>query len=125
MNPTADSIFQEEIYDFQAPTTVVLSEPWDQLQEPGRILLTKILQAVRLSLDAVRILHQAEFDLSGYTDKPRLLICFISPPKGVSRYEVHRAGGSAMVFADSLDALVQDEAGKRKLWAALKDLFPA
>jgi DNA polymerase III psi subunit len=120
-----DAIYQEEVYRFPGLPTVVLPVPWKDLPEDQLALLTKILQAIRLRLEAVRILHQKEFDLSEFDEKPALLIGFVTPPKGVPAYEVYRTSQTAMVFSDSLAVLVGDDAAKRKLWGALKDLFPS
>lgn len=120
-----DSIFQEEVYRIPVLPTVVLSVPWTELPEEQRTLLAKILQAVRLRPESVRVLYQKEFDLSEFQEKPALLIGFVAPPKGVPVYEVHRTSQTAMVFSESLAVLVGADAAKRKLWGALKDLFPS
>lgn len=120
-----DAIFQEEVYSFSAPVTVMLGVPFKETKQEHRELLRKILHAVGLSLEAVRIVHQAHFDVSGWIEKPRQLIAFIPPPAGIARYEVIETSGMSVVVSDSIDVISGEEASKRKLWNALKLLFPA
>jgi len=116
-------IYAEEVYLIPPPVIVVIGEPWNKLNEEHRQLLNKILQSVRLSVAAVRIIHQSEFDASGLSEKPSRIIAFIKPPQGLTSYEVIQTGETAFVFSDLLSQLMADDAAKRKLWGALKTLF--
>lgn len=117
------SIYSEEVYNFTPPVVVVIGEPWRQLAENQKNLLSNILVAVRQSLDSVKVLHQPNFDLSQWSVKPSRIIAFLEPPKGLSLYEVIQTGATAILFSDPLVHLISDEADKRKLWEALKTLF--
>lgn len=117
------SIFQEEVYSIPTPVTVVLSKPWKDVPADQRQLLAKILQSIRLSPEAVRIIQQASFDLSPLAEKPKRIIAFMPPPKGLLPYEVIVTGGSSVVFSDDLEMLNGDDAAKRKLWNTLKAFF--
>lgn len=119
------TIYQEEVYSVPVPVTVVLSKPWQDMGPDQRQLLAKILQAIRLSPEAVRIIQQASFDLSGFEEKPKRMIAFIAPPKGLSLYEVITTGQTSVVFSDDLEFLNRDDAAKRKLWNTLKAFFSA
>jgi DNA polymerase III psi subunit len=104
--------FNEEIYLIKDKTTVILSEPWDQIAEADRHLLQKILQSVRLSLASVRILH---------TTNPEL---FNSPTTRVIYFGAAEIKTEGMtVQAPRLSQLQNDTSGKQKLWVALKQLF--
>ncbi len=118
------TIYSEEVYSIPSPVTVVFGVPWKDVKEDDKQLLSKILQAVRLSLDAVRFIHQPHLDLSAWTEKPRRMIAFVPPPKGLSAYEVIQTGETSVIFSDPLEILNTDDAAKRKLWNTLKTLFP-
>jgi hypothetical protein len=120
-----ETIYQEEVYSVPAPVTVVLSKPWKEVPTDQRQLLAKILQAIKLSPEAIKIIQQASFDLSGFGEKPKRMIAFIAPPKGLSPYEVIATGETSVVFSDDLEILNRDDAAKRKLWNTLKAFFSA
>lgn len=119
------TIYQEEVYTVPAPVTVVLDKPWSAVEADQSQLLGKILQAVRLSPEAVRIIQQASFDLSVFEEKPKRMIAFMKPPKGLALYEVIVTGETSVVFSEDLEILIRDDAAKRKLWNTLKTLFSA
>ena len=124
MTPGLHHIYTEELYRISTPLTVVISVPWSQLPENQRQLLSKILQAIQLGIESVRVVHQLTFDLNELPGKPKHIIGFLPPPKGISAYELYRTDQTTIVFADSLDHLLEDQTSKRKLWDALKQLFP-
>lgn len=118
-------IYQEEIYRIAPATTIVLPCPWVEVSEEHRQPLEKILHALRLSLESVRIVHQTAIDLSAFAEKPARMIIFHTPPKPLALHEVHAIGETQVIFAGGLDVFTQDEATKRKFWSALKMLFPS
>ncbi len=118
-------IYQEEIYRIAPATTIVLPCPWADVSEEHRQPLEKILQALRLSLEAVCIVHQASINLSAFAEKPARMIIFHIPPKPLALHEVHVIGESQVIFAGGLNVFTQDELTKRKFWSALKTLFPS
>ncbi len=117
------TVYGEEVYSIPSPVTVIIGVPWTEVTEDQRQLLSKILLAVRQSLDSVRILSLSTFDLSSYHEKPSKAIAFITPPKGLGLYEVVQTNDTAVIFSGSLKELITDDAAKRKLWAALKEMF--
>ncbi len=116
-------VYPEAIYSVLPPVTIVIGIPWSEIKEDQRQLLSKILQAVRLTLESVKIICQPSFDLSLFSEKPQRMIAFIAPPKGLALYEVIAAGEASVVFSDALATLNTDEAAKRKFWNTLKGLF--
>ena len=62
-----DSIYQEDIYSFSAPVTVVLPFPYEQLKENLSILLSNILRSIRQTVASVRIIQQSSLDASLHT----------------------------------------------------------
>lgn len=121
-DPMDTHIYQEEIYNVRPSAAVILSQPWNEIPDEHKTLLGKILQAIRLSLDSVNIIHQETLNLSALPDKPSMVMAFAIPTAGVPTYEAIRTGGSVTVVADPLDVLLQDESAKRRLWTVLKSL---
>ncbi|CAN5316403.1 hypothetical protein BH09BAC3_BH09BAC3_11550 [soil metagenome] len=120
---TFKTIFSEEVYQIPSHVAVVIGIPWNEIKEDQRLLLSKILQAVKLSIDSVRMLHLTQFDLSSFEEKPSTILAFVTPPKGLASYEVVKTGQTSVIFSDPLESLITDDAAKRKLWGALKGLF--
>jgi len=118
-------IFEEEVYLIAPPVAVIIDIAWSDVKKDQRVLLSRILQAIKLSTEGVRILHLTQFDLSSFEEKPSRVLAFISPPKGLVSYEIIKTGSTSMIFSDPLEKLITDDSGKRKLWAALKGLFEA
>ncbi len=117
------SIYGEEVYSITAAVTVIIGVPWIEVKEDQRQLLSKILVAIGQSIESVRLLHLAQFDLSAYHEKPSRIIAFVNAPKGLSSYEIVQTGETSVIFSDSLEILISDDASKRKLWNTLKTLF--
>jgi hypothetical protein len=115
--------YEEEIYSFGLPTTVVLNSKWTELAEGEVQLLGKILASVRLSLAAVRIVEAQKLDLSQWNDKPAKLIGFGVTVTGVNLYEVVTTPQTQLVLAESLGILLEDDDKKKRLWIGLKQLF--
>lgn len=122
-DPVFESLYTEELYLPLPKTTVVIPTPWIKVSEQERLLLSKILGSVKLSLDSVRIIEQPQFNLSTWVEKPKKVICFSPAPSALSKYEVIEAEGTSMVLSNPITELIPDDASKRKLWLALKQLF--
>ncbi len=120
-----ENIYIEELYQVPTKVTIIISNPWSEVKDDQRLLLFKILSSVRLSLESVRIIHQAQFDLMSIEEKPSRMIAFMAPPKGLALYEVIQTGETSVIFSEPLEKLNSDDAAKRKLWTTLKALFPA
>jgi len=114
--------YTEEIYQVKEKTTVILSVPWGDVAEGERQQLAKILQAVRLNLASVRIVHQPALDLASLKPQPARMIYFGEPVAGLGQFECIKADGT-IVLSPPLSALQNDPAGKQRLWIALKQLF--
>ena len=114
--------FTEEIYSIKEKTTIILSRPWDNLSEGDKQQLQKILQAVRLNLASVQIIHQPKLDLARLNPQPSRMIYFGEPVAGLSQFECIKTAGT-IVLAPPLAALQDDPPAKQKLWVALKQLF--
>src|SRR5574337_397312 len=100
-----ESTYNEDIYRFNCPTTVIVDKPWNEIGLTEKELLSKILAAVRLTMDAVSIKYQSKFDLSNCLQKPKHVISFCNVPEGIPLYEPIMANDISIVAADSLTNL--------------------
>jgi len=119
----ARATYTDELYLIPPPTTVVLGVKWSDLKTTETELLSKILNSVKLSLDAVRVVIDPELDLSQWEEKPAKLIAFGIKISGVTRYEVVNTPETSLILADSLSILSENDELKKKLWGSLKQLF--
>ena len=118
-----ESIYQEHLFSLTIPPTVIVNQPWEKISIEERTLLSKILGALRLSLDSVSIKNQTSLDLSNWQQKPKQVIFFGDPVKGIQQYEVIEANGVSIVTSESLSDLLKNDASRKKLWLALKQQF--
>ncbi len=118
-----ESIFSEQLFSVAVAPTIVINQPWEKIGNEERNLLSKILGAIGRSLDSVSIKHQSTLDLSVWVEKPKHLIYFGDPVKGLQPYEVVEANGVSIVISESLSTLLQNDPSRKKLWQALKKQF--
>jgi hypothetical protein len=119
----AEVIYSDTLYHLPSPVTVVIEKPWASITHDERIQLSKILNALKLGIDRVRIIHQPSLDLNKLVDSPRHLIVFGLTLPGVNAYEALTVSDKKVVLAESLTSLLPDDAAKKKLWLALKAMF--
>ncbi len=122
-DPFFESLYSEELYQPTLKTSVVIPTAWNKVGEEEQQLLSKILGSVKLSLESVKIIEQQKFNLSTWIEKPYKVISFSPGFDGLTKYEVIEADGTSLVLSNSLNELINDEASRRKLWLALKQLF--
>lgn len=118
-----ESLYSEELYKIQRKVLVIIPRPWVDVQEEEKILLGKILSAVKLSLASVQIINRTQFEVLDFKAyRPECIISFGSALKsGEKMYERITANGTAIVVADELRQL--DEVRKKNLWLTLKEVF--
>ncbi|MFM8912785.1 MAG: hypothetical protein ACKOE6_07720 [Flammeovirgaceae bacterium] len=122
MQSLVEATYSETLYRITPRVTVVIGTAWPTLGEAEKTLLTKILSAVKLSLDSVTIRYQQKLDLSAWAEKPAKVLCFTAAD-GLPKNELLPAGQSAVVVSLPLAELVADDDAKKKLWSALKQMF--
>lgn len=119
----AESLYTEELYKTPSKVIVVFSKPWAEVTEEERTVLSKMLVAVKLSLASVQIVVKKEFaleDLSAFD--PSKVLAFGASIKGSSKlYENFTVNGVSIISAEGLEKL--DDAKKKSLWLALKQMF--
>lgn len=116
-------IFTEEIYSLPPPVLIILSKPWEDLTEDELNTLSRMLQAVKLTLASVQVLIKKEFSVDEFSVlSPKRILAFGSVFKSSSTmYETLSIGETSIIVSESLDKL--DDAKKKSLWIALKIMF--
>lgn len=116
-------LYQEELYKFGSPLVVVLAREWHTYSDEDRLVLTRLLSAVKVGSDAATILTRPSVkveELAVYS--PASVLVFgseISPD--FPRCEQIKTNGFKLMRADDLHLL--DEPKKKELWAALRRMF--
>jgi DNA polymerase III psi subunit len=122
MQEIFESTYSEELYLIQPRVTVVIPVAWAEVKEEEKVLLSKILNAVKQSLDSVVIKQQPKLDLSVWAEKPEKVLCF-SPAEGLPKYEALPAQSTSVIVSPPLPDLLTNDEAKKKLWAGLKVMF--
>ena len=119
----AATSFSEDIYLLPEPVTIILEEPWAKVSIDERAQLAKILTALKLSLEKVRVSFQTDLDLTKLIGHPSYVIVFGLTLKGVNLYEPITVKDTRLLMSESLSALLTNDDAKKKLWLALKPMF--
>ena len=114
-------LFNEEIYSVPPIVTIVINRPWEEISEEHRVLLSKILGSVKISLSSIRVIQRDAVTLEDLRilGNPKFLLFGTQAP--VNNYENVQAQGFSLIRADELHTL--DDAKKKSLWGALKTMF--
>ena len=117
------NLYPEELYQIPSRVLIVLSKNWEDLSADEISVLTKILAAVKLRLDSVQIVSRTEFTIEDFqTFSPSKILAFGATLKTPANpYESLSIQGTALVMADALHLL--DDAKKKALWLALRQMF--
>jgi DNA polymerase III psi subunit len=118
-----ESTFQEELYSIPSKPVVVIPTPWKSISDAEKALLEKILGAVKLSINHVKLVHTAQLDVLKWQNKPSHVLAFGLEMTGFSLYEPFEVQDIKLIIAPTLSALENDKEGKQKLWAGLKKVF--
>jgi hypothetical protein len=117
-------LYQEDIYQITDTILVLIDRPWEELREEDKTLLSKIMGAVKVSLDRTQVLNMPSTDLSTLSIcNPAKVISFgVSLAEGNELYKCLNKEKTTFILSDSLALL--DDARKKSLWGALKQMFP-
>jgi hypothetical protein len=118
-----ENLYTEELYKVPSRVLVVIPNPWNDISDDERTVLSKMLVAVKLNLAAVQIVMKKEFSLDDLAVfSPQKVLVFGSSFKSSSKmYEHLSMDGTSVILADALGQL--DDAKKKSLWLALKQMF--
>src|SRR5690349_6323849 len=121
-----EQLYPEELYQIGPKVLVIIPQAWDATPESDQLLLSKILGSVKRTLASVQILSLSEADaddLKFYN--PSKIIAFGSALKAagqsIQANKPLRHNQITLLQADNFDQL--DEAKKKTLWYALREMF--
>lgn len=118
-----EAVFQEEIYTLKSIPMVVIQEPWEKLGLKEKELLSKIIGALKLSIDSVQVVSGGEFNIQTFNGKNRKIIYFGKNSTGLANYEPHNQSGNSLISSESLTQLLENDTARKQLWIAMKNLF--
>lgn len=118
-----ETTYQEEIFQIKPKPVVVINVGWEKLGEKERELLTKIISALKISLDSITIASRPNLETTSFKGKTNKLIYFGDLPTGMSPYELIESDDLSFICSESLTQLLDNEASRKQLWVALKKLF--
>lgn len=118
-----ETTYQEEIFQIKSRPVVVINYVWEKLGEKERQLLTKIISALKISIDSITIVTQQPFDVNAFKEKTPKLIYFGDLPAGISPYEILELNGLSYICSQSLTQLLENEPARKQLWIGLRKLF--
>lgn len=116
-------LFNEEVYSIPPIVTIVINKSWENISEEHKVLLGKILGAVKVSLSAARVIKRDAVTLEDLRAIGNQKILIFGTEAPLSLYENIQAQGFSVIRADELSAL--DDIKKKNLWIALKTMFAA
>jgi hypothetical protein len=121
--PPLQYLYSEEIYKTTPKLLIVIDKDWTEVTSDEKILLDKILKALKLSLASVQIQTRREFSIGDFkVFTPSFVLAFGSKLKNSDKmYEEVQMDGTSVVVADALDQL--NDVLKRNLWLTLKESF--
>ena len=119
-----ESIFDSELYTASSEVVIIIDRRWKEIGSDERILLQKILAAIQLNINGVRIVQEHQLDRN-LISKSQRLISFGWNPENKTLYEQQPFGDGQIVCSESLDLLIKNDDAKKRLWQGLKKLFAA
>jgi DNA polymerase III psi subunit len=120
---TIENTFGEELYSIPPKTVVAIATPWHTLTDADKLLLEKILSAVKLTLNHVQVIHANQLDVLHWVNRPKQVLAFGLALPGIAPYEPFELQGIQVILAPGLSQLDPDKEGKQKLWGGLKKMF--
>lgn len=118
-----NTLYNEELYQVKPKVVIVVDQEWNSVTAEEKQLLARILQAVKLTFEGVRVVRQDVLNVTGLGTPPHRVICFGKAAAGLALYEPLEVGGISLVISENLSELVKNDAARKKLWGALKLLF--
>lgn len=118
-----ENLYTEELYQVPSKVIVVIPKPWKEITEDERLVLSRMLVAVKLSMAAVHIVVKPQFSLEDFAAfPPKKVLAFGASFNSSSKLcELLTMNGTSLILADALGQL--DDAKKKSLWQALRQMF--
>lgn len=106
--------------ELPGPEILIYTSP---LNNSDKAFLSKILSAVGLSIDNVRLEEGTEFS-QGHFDCS-VILSFGVPLSGEALYQIVKNSGKTLLSADEISRIQVDVNLKKQLWGALQKIFTA
>jgi hypothetical protein len=116
-------LFNEELYTIPPIVTIVINKSWEAITEEHKLLLSKILASVKVGLSSARVVYRDAVTMDDLKTLGGQRILIFGSQLQINPYENIQAQGFSVIRADDLAAL--DDAKKKSLWLALKNMFAA
>lgn len=123
MSNAYEFLYQEDLYKATDTTLILIDRPWTSISEADKVLLSKILGSVKISLEQVNILHVDKISLHDIVQyNPIRIIAFgTSIAESEGTYKNQKQGNTSFITSEALSVL--DDVKKKNLWGALKQMF--
>lgn len=125
MNWVADlavETFTEDLYTIKGKFIILIPNTWEEMSSAETDLLSKILDAIRLSLSKVQIISGAATVSQLGLFKPAFILSFGVAVSGIEKkYSIVKHQEIEIILADRLGDI--DLASKEKLWPELRNRF--
>ncbi len=123
MGNAYEFLYQEDLYKATDATLILIDQPWANISETDKVLLSKILGSVKISTEQVSILQADKISLHELVQyNPIRIIAFgTSITESEGNYKNQKQGNTSFITSDALTAL--DDIKKKNLWGALKQMF--
>jgi hypothetical protein len=116
-------LYTEDIYTINDSILIVVDKPWEEIAEEEKILLTKILGSVKLSLDKVQVVYHQDVSLASLAvyQASKIIAFGIVLSSAHEAYQYHITENTSFIQCDALNML--NDVTKKSLWLALKQAF--
>jgi hypothetical protein len=116
-------LYQEELYRPAGSIMIVMDEPWNDLREEDKTLLSKILGSVKISLEGVQVLHARHTQVESLKlyGASKVIAFGATVKECTSLYVCQTVGSVSVITSEALHVL--DDGKKKSLWGALRQMF--
>jgi len=119
----AQNLYQEDLYNIPGRVVVVIPNAWDKVGEADRNVLIRMINAVKLNFASVTVIERQTLDVDDLNpiSPEKILVFGVPVATSPVLYQLSSLGGIPLIVADKLENL--DDAKKKILWSALKQMF--
>lgn len=123
MSNAYEFLYQEDLYKATDANLILIDQPWTTISEADKVLLSKILGSVKISIEQVTILEANKISLTELSQyNPTRIIAFGTIiTESEAPYKNQKQGKTSFIASDALSTL--DDVKKKNLWGALKQMF--
>jgi hypothetical protein len=118
-----ENLYQEDLYTVRTSLLIVVARNWENISEDEKTLLAKILGSVRTNLSSAQVIVRPSLSIQSLKVlAPAKIIVFGSATEeSITPYQNQSIDGISVIKADDFPQL--DDAKKKNLWLALRQMF--